>query len=104
MFGGGVRGMDENTRVKDCPCRRIYTESVRHYGSEKVVACVFPEGNSGRTDTNKDWHFSCKHHGNSKLVGCPTYNEWSLKQVRDAFKKLEKIEAHRDAVLGVLRM
>lgn len=46
----------------------------------------------------------CHLHGNCSLGKCEHYNEWSLKEVREAFKKLEESEAHRDAVLGVLRM
>jgi hypothetical protein len=44
-------------------------------------------------------------HGSSLLKKCKIYNEWSEKRVRDAFKKLDEAEAHRDAVvLEVMRL
>jgi hypothetical protein len=99
--------MDSNTRVKDCPLRKRYHESVRNYGGMSWWGCSWPEGHVSRPRKNGDGfegNFSCNLHGSSKLCKCEDYSDWSEKQVRDAFKKLEEIEKHRDAVLAVMRM
>jgi hypothetical protein len=93
------------TKVKDCPHRIKENHAMR--GSREpdiwVQKCNiqtkrYPDGMTGPTDV------SCHLHGNCALGKCEFYNEWSLKEVREAFKKLDEAEAHRDAVLGALRM
>jgi len=95
--------MDENTRVSKCPCRYKEWDTTRYHGSVSYYTCIYPEGNMARKDT-LDGSVSCDLRGNTKLCKCTIYNTWSEKQVQNAFEKLDKLEAHRDAVLGVLRM
>lgn len=92
--------MNGNTRVKECPLRKRCHEGVRHYGSDTWFGCIYPEGDSGRSDHD----VTCTMHGSSLIKKCKIYNEWSEKQVRDAFKKLDEVEAHRDAVMEVMRL
>jgi hypothetical protein len=100
-----IKDFDIKTaKVKDCPLRLKRKEGVRHYGSVTFFACQYPEGHMGRPHLDSEHGVTCELKWNTKLSECEEYNIWSVKQVREAFKKLEEIENHRDAVIGVLRM
>lgn len=92
----------ETARVKECPCRVKNREGVRHYGTDVFFSCVWPEGHMLRSHCQLS--MTCPHNGNKLLKSCTYYSEWSLKQVRDAFKKLEESEKHLDAVREVLKL
>ena len=98
-------GFDIKTaKVKDCPLRLKRRESVRHYGGCSWIACQYPEGHMERKHLESDHEVTCKLKWNTKLSECEEYNIWSVKQVRDAFKKLEDMEKHHDALRAVMRM
>ena len=91
-------------KVKNCPCRKKCRESVRYYGTDIFYSCIFPEGNSGRKDTNSDFNIDCKLHGSTNISKCQIYNEWSLKQIRKAFSDLEQKEKELAAFREVLKL
>lgn len=95
--------MNENTRVKECPHRARNNYALRGTADR----------DRWQNDCNIQKHpaeypspigIECHLHGNIKLSKCRFYNDWSEKQVKDAFKKLNELEAHREGILGVLRM
>ena len=92
----------KTAKVKICPLRLKCRESVKHYGGETFYRCQWPEGHMCRSHYEQD--MTCIKKPNEMIDSCRYYDEWSQKQVRDAFKKLEDLEVLRDAVLGVLRM
>lgn len=87
-------------KVKDCPLRLKRKEGVRHYGSVTFFACQYPEGHMGRPHHG----VCCPLKGNTKLSKCEEYNIWAVKQVKDAFKKLEDMEKQHEALRAVMRM
>ncbi len=91
-----------NMNVKNCPNRLKENHAFRGEIDDWVYRCkiqhIPPEVAANTQDV------FCHLHGNCKLGKCTFYNEWSLEEVRKAFKKLDEAEAHRDAVIGVLRM
>jgi hypothetical protein len=93
------------TKVSKCPQRSKENHALR--GEKEPDVWVqrcniqehkYPDGITGTNDV------FCHLHGNCALGKCEFYNEWSVKKIREAFKKLDEAEAHGDAVLGVLRM
>ena len=92
----------KTTKVTGCPLRLKCKDTIRYHGSITYYRCQWPEGHTCRPHYESD--MNCIKRPNELVSGCKYYDEWSQKQVRDAFKKLEDLEAHRDAVLGVLRM
>jgi hypothetical protein len=90
-------------KVKDCPHRVRNNYAERGTGDPVwwINDCKIQEHPSYYPNPRG---IECHLHGNCNLGKCKVYNEWSIKQVDDAFKQLEEAEAHRDAVLGVLRM
>jgi hypothetical protein len=105
MFAGRGRTEDwEMTKVKDCPHRMHENLSMRGIKEPDcwVNNCKIRKIPAPYSDVGT--RVRCHLHGNCQLGKCDFYNEWSIQEVRDAFKKLDEIEAHRDAVLGVLRM
>ncbi len=89
--------MDENTRVKDCPHRQHQGDYIRHEGTFWWWSCRI-KGTPG------DYINSCDLRGNIKLCKCKDYNDWSEKEVRVAFARLEALEKHRDAVMTVMQL
>lgn len=90
------------TKVKDCPHRIRENHALRGETDYIVQRCNIQKIPIDVAANTQD--VFCHLHGNCALGKCTFYNEWSLKEIRDAFKKLDEAEAHRDAVLGVLRM
>jgi len=95
--------MNENTKVKDCPHRIRNNYAMR--GTDEpdlwIIECKIQKHETFRDNTIEP---RCHFHGNCKLGQCNFYNEWSYNEVRKAFEELKKMELHRDAVLGVLKM
>jgi len=95
--------MNENTKVKDCPHRIRNNYAMR--GTDEPdnwrIECKIQHHNSYYPSS---FGIKCHLHGNCKLKRCDFYNKQSYSEVRKAFEELKKMELHRDAVLGVLKM
>jgi hypothetical protein len=85
--------MTEQKRVKNCPHRLHENRALRGVKELDMWAnrCGIqfqrhPDGIEGSGDVD------CHLHGNCLLAKCEFYNEWSLKEVRNAFKKLDDAE------------
>ena len=48
--------------------------------------------------------YRCHLHGSCKLSKCDFYNDWSEKEVRDAFKKLEETEKQLAIIRAIKEM
>ena len=96
--------MNSNTRVKECPYRLHENHALRGTNEpdawmNRCAIQAIPEAVAeGSTDV------FCHLHGNSKLNKCEHYNDHIEKELREAFKKLDDLEKHRDVLRAVMNM